>query len=41
MTACFVTYLAETPENIRMEKVNEWKKVLETHFFNFLAFVTN
>lgn len=41
MTACFMTYLSLSPENIRHLAVEKWKKIFGCHFFNFLSFVTN
>lgn len=41
ITACFVTYLSQSPENIRHLAIEKWKKILGCHYFNFLAFVTS
>lgn len=40
LTAAFITYLSASPENIRQKKIDEWKKVFQCHYFNFLNFVT-
>jgi hypothetical protein len=41
ITACFVTYLSHSPENIRHIEVEKWKKTLGCHYYNFLSFVTS
>lgn len=40
LTASFITYLSESPENVRMKSVEKWCKRLECKYFNFLNFVT-
>ena len=40
ITACFVTYLSQSPENIRHLETEKWKKAFGCHFYNFLSFVT-
>ena len=41
ITACFVTYLSQSPENIRHLEVEKWKKIFKCHYYNFLSFVTS
>lgn len=41
LTASYITYLSEHPEDVRERTLAEWKKQLDAPSFNFLKFVSS
>lgn len=41
LSAGYITYMSEFPENVRQKFCAEWKKNFNTPDYNFLKFVSN
>jgi hypothetical protein len=41
LTASYITYMSEHPENVRERFCQEWKNKMNIPSFNFLKFISN